>query len=123
MWIFPWKIGRKKLKLELPVMSSNMDAITGSEMANFMSEKGGIGVLHRFMGIEENIQEFKKCKGKVFVSLGCSETEIDRAKALLDAGAEYFCIDVAHAHARYVGQAIRRLKKLLPKMPVLWPVM
>ena len=48
-----------KLSLELPVMSSNMDTITGSKMANFMSSKGGIGVMHRFMSIEDNIKEFK----------------------------------------------------------------
>ena len=40
-----------KLKLNLPVMSSNMDTITESAMANFMSSKGGIGVLHRFITI------------------------------------------------------------------------
>ena len=36
-----------KLHLALPVMTSNMDTITESAMANFIGEKGGIGVLHR----------------------------------------------------------------------------
>ena len=56
-----------KLTLELPVISSNMDTITESAMANFMSSKGAMGALHRFMTIEENVEEFKKCKGMVFV--------------------------------------------------------
>src|SRR3990167_3324388 len=58
-----------KLTLKLPVMSSNMDTITESDMANFMSSKGGIGVLHRFLSIEDNITEYKKCNDKVFVSI------------------------------------------------------
>jgi len=103
-----------KLTLSLPVMSSNMDTITESGMANFMASKGGIGVLHRFMSIEENIVEFKKCLSNVFVSIGCSQAELERAKALYDAGATYFCIDVAHAHAHYVGKTLKSLRELLP---------
>jgi len=102
-----------KLTLELPVMSSNMDTITESRMANFMHAKGGIGVLHRFLSIEDNIREFKKCKGNTFVSIGCTEKELQRAEALRDAGAKYFCIDVAHAHAKYVGKTLKSLRKIL----------
>lgn len=102
-----------KLSLKLPVISSNMDTITGSNMANFMGEKGGIGALHRFMSVEENIAEFKRCKTKVFVSVGCSDSELQRAEALRDAGADYFCVDVAHAHAKYVGKTLKNLRKLL----------
>lgn len=103
----------KKLHLKLPVMSSNMDTITESKMANFMSEKGGAGVLHRFLSIEENIVEFKRCQGLVFVSVGCSSEALERAEALRDAGADYFCVDVAHAHAKYVGKTLKQLKQIL----------
>lgn len=102
-----------KLTLDLPVISSNMDTITESSMANFMSEKGGIGALHRFLSVDENVAEFKKCKGKVFVSIGCTDTEMLRAEALRDAGADYFCVDVAHAHAKYVGRTLKNLRLLL----------
>lgn len=102
-----------QLTLSLPVMSSNMDTITESAMANFMSKKGGIGVLHRFMTIEENIIEFKKCVSNVFISIGCTDSELERAKALHDVGAHYFCIDVAHAHAKYVGATLKKLRALL----------
>ena len=68
-----------KLNLNLPVISSNMDTITESTMANFMHSKGAMGALHRFMTIEENIEEFKKCTGKVFVSIGCSDCRIRKS--------------------------------------------
>ena len=103
-----------KLRLDLPVMTANMDTITESAMANFIGEKGGIGFLHRFLTLEDNIAEFKKCRFKTFVSIGCSEQELERALALRDSGAEYFCVDVAHAHAKYVGKTLRRLREALP---------
>ncbi|WP_131782530.1 guanosine monophosphate reductase [Legionella gresilensis] len=102
-----------KLSLQLPVISSNMDTITESKMANFMHSKGGIGALHRFLSIEDNIAEFKRCTGSVFVSVGCSEAELQRAEALRDAGADYFCVDVAHAHAKYVGKTLKSLRQVL----------
>lgn len=105
----------EKLTLQLPLMTANMDTITESNMANFVGSKGGIGVLHRFMSIEENIQQFKQCQYTAFVSIGCSLAELERAEALKNAGANYFCIDVAHAHAKYVGKTLKELRKLLPE--------
>ncbi len=102
-----------KLTLQLPVMSSNMDTITESKMANFMHSKGGIGVLHRFLSIEENIKQFQACQGQTFVSVGCTHAELERAEALRDAGADFFCVDVAHAHAKYVGKTLKSLRQLL----------
>jgi IMP dehydrogenase len=90
-----------------------MDSITEHKMANFMSSWGGMGALHRFMDIDENIAEFKKCEQPVFVSVGCNEKELSRAEALRDAGANYFIIDVAHAHAGYVGRMLKKLRQIL----------
>ena len=104
---------RSRLTLDLPIISSNMDTITESNMANFMRSKGAIGALHRFLSIEDNIGEFKRCKGPVFVSVGCTAAELERAEALRDAGADYFCVDVAHAHAKYVGKTLKDLRNLL----------
>ena len=103
----------EKLTLELPVISSNMDTITESKMANFMHSKGGIGALHRFLSVEDNIKEMKACEGPVFVSVGCTPQELERAEALRDAGADYFCVDVAHAHAKYVGKTLKTLRQML----------
>ena len=60
-----------KLNLSLPVISSNMDTITESGMANFMSSKGAMGALHRFMSIEDNISDFKKCTAITGLSERC----------------------------------------------------
>ncbi len=104
------KVG--KLTLDLPLMSANMDTVTGYKMANFMGEKGAIGVLHRYFNLEDNVSEFKKCAHKVFVSVGCGNKELERAIALREAGADYFCLDVAHSHAKYVGKMLKNLREL-----------
>lgn len=104
-----------KLCLKLPLMTANMDTVTGAEMANFIGEKGGIGVLHRFCSIEENVRMFKACTHPAFVSIGCSRQEEKRATALRDARAELFCVDVAHAHGRYVGRTLKKIREMLGK--------
>ncbi len=106
------KTGR--LTLELPIMTANMDTITEDGMANFIGERGGIGTLHRFCSVEDNLAMFKRCTTKTFVSVGTSEKEMERVEALRDAGAEYYCVDVAHGHAKYVGKMVKRMRLMLP---------
>ena len=43
--------------LDIPVLSANMDTVTESDMATAMSELGGIGIIHRFLGIEEQAEQ------------------------------------------------------------------
>ena len=103
-----------KLQLELPILTANMDTVTDDAMADFIGQRGGIGVLHRFSSIEENVAMFRRCRFPAFVSVGTAEAEMERVEALRDAGASYFCVDVAHGHAKYVGKMIKRMRQMLP---------
>jgi IMP dehydrogenase len=103
-----------------PIISANMDTITGPEMAMAMRKAGGLGILHRFCSIEENVKMFQECydsqliKGGlnyIGVSIGVNEG-LDRAKALYDVGARIFCVDVAHGHSKACGTIVYRLKEL-----------
>lgn len=104
-----------KVSLGLPLMSSNMDTITGVEMADFMGKNQAIGVLHRFMPVDTNVEMWKRCHYRTFVSIGCAEKDLERAEALRDAGADLFCVDVAHAHAKYVGRTLKHVRNLVGK--------
>lgn len=101
------------VSLPTPIISSNMDTITGAAMAQEMARLGGLGILHRFMSVEENVKEFLQARqaGPVGVSVGISEAEMERAVALCDAGAEIVCVDVAHGHSKMVNQMIRALRE------------
>ncbi|PIT87707.1 MAG: IMP dehydrogenase [Candidatus Magasanikbacteria bacterium CG10_big_fil_rev_8_21_14_0_10_40_10] len=52
----------KKINLNIPIVSANMDTVTGHCLAVALARLGGIGILHRFMTIEENAEEVKKIK-------------------------------------------------------------
>lgn len=52
----------KKININIPIVGANMDTVTESKMAIALARLGGIGILHRFMTIEENIKEIKKTK-------------------------------------------------------------
>jgi IMP dehydrogenase len=41
------------IRLSIPIISSNMDTVTETHMAIAMAQLGGIGILHRFMTIEQ----------------------------------------------------------------------
>ena len=52
----------KNLKLKIPLISSAMDTVTESKMAIAIGKLGGIGVIHRNLSIEKQVQEVKKDK-------------------------------------------------------------
>lgn len=52
----------KKIALQVPIVSANMDVVTESEMAITMAREGGIGMIHRFMTIAEQARQIKRVK-------------------------------------------------------------
>lgn len=111
------------LNLGIPVLSSNMDTITGMKMAKTMHSLGGLGVLHRFYSIGDNAKDYlnvcifkhpdgqRERIGEAIVSLGINEG-LDRFDALYGLGARYFCVDVAHGYTKAIGKFIKSLRQL-----------
>src|SRR5438477_12564715 len=50
------------LRLNIPIVSANMDTVTEARMARAMAREGGIGVIHRFMPIEHEAAEIQRVK-------------------------------------------------------------
>ena len=68
------QVSLKNLKLEIPLVSSNMDTITGAEMANAMGSQGGMALLHRFQTIEENVTALGTLQPLQYVDVGTQVT-------------------------------------------------
>ena len=51
-----------QITLQIPVVSANMDVVTESEMAIAMAREGGIGIIHRFLSIEEQSRQIHRVK-------------------------------------------------------------
>ena len=52
----------KKIKLNIPMMSAAMDTVTESRLAIAMAREGGVGVIHKNMPIEKQVDEVERVK-------------------------------------------------------------
>jgi IMP dehydrogenase len=108
-------------RLYLPVISANMDTITGPRMCRELAAHGARGCLHRFCSIEDNVEMFKEAilfnnsdQWNPWVSIGLGMNELERAEALRDVGAHCFVIDVAHGAQAAVTSQVKVLRELIP---------
>ncbi len=110
-------------KFAHPFISANMDTITGTLMAAAIAKTGGLGILHRFCSVEDNLDMLLgvSCVGTLpsnlnhtAVSIGIRDDEVDRASALYEAGARIICVDIAHGHCKQMGRMLKRLRKDFP---------
>lgn len=95
-----------------PIISSNMDSVTSSEMATAMVKSGALGALHRFCTIEENVAMYLASPPETLVSIGLGVAELDRAKTLVAAGAKRVIIDIAHGASIGMVNQVKALRAL-----------
>ena len=100
-----------------------MDTVTGVKMAVALGKLGGLGVIHQFQSIGREageVSQAKKSLGKLPAAAAVGVNGLqDRAAALVAAGVNLLVVDAAHGHSPMVADAVRILKRLYPKMPVL----
>lgn len=80
----------RNISLRVPLVSANMDTVTESAMAVTMAREGGIGVIHRFLTVQEQVGEVLKVKrsGSVMIenpySVGPGQTVSEAIAYALD---------------------------------------
>ncbi|MDE7050666.1 MAG: IMP dehydrogenase [Lactobacillus sp.] len=121
------------LQLHIPLISAGMDTVTEGNMAIAMAENGGLGVIHKNLSIEAQVEEVKKAKTKAVdpslphpavddqgrllaaAAVGVTSDTFERAEALLEAGADAIVIDTAHGHSAGVLRKIKEIRDHFPK--------
>lgn len=128
----------RRYGLLTPLVASPMDTVCEEEMAFKLFLMGGVGCLHRFMSIEEQVKQVRSLRYRIYgegfggpfedwgimlddwhseismipimVAIGVSEDDKERAKKVTEAGANILVIDVAHGHHKNVIDMIKWCK-------------
>lgn len=74
----------------------------------YINRKGGIGSLHRFMTVEENVEQYLQSPENTFCSLGLNDQK--RFEELYMAGCRRYMLDLAHGHSSMMSDALKWLK-------------
>lgn len=112
--------------LTAPFISAPMDTVTEAEMAFRMKEYGGLGIIHRYNTIEQQIKivadywaktnlEDDPKNANIGAAIGATGDYLERAKALVYEGVNILCVDVAHGHHLHLKNALETLVKELPE--------
>lgn len=110
------------LGLELPIISSPMDTITGSRMAEKLGHAGGLGIIHRYMTIDEQKTQVRKSTyitSNVGAAVGATGDFLERAVAAINVGARVICIDTANGHGEAAVSATQLLREKLPNIHIM----
>lgn len=102
------------LAFDLPVIASPMDTVSESSMAIAMADAGGLCIIHRYATIERQVAMVKDALAArpgsyVGAAVGSTGDFYERAEALVAAGAQVICIDVAHGDHIVVKEAMNTL--------------
>jgi IMP dehydrogenase len=109
--------------LAIPVISANMDSVTGIDMVRAMHTLGGLGVLHRYMSISDmsHILTVLKAEGvkPLAVSVGVSGDVRERTAAAAQDGADIVVVDVAHGHCVMMLETLAWIKENHPNLIII----
>ncbi len=128
----------RELWLNIPLISAAMDTVTEAGMATTLAQHGGLGIIHRNLSIEAQAAEVSKvklestvsrelhpnaaldAKGRLMVGAAVGVGQVlERASALLEAGADVLAIDTAHGHSKNVIDALKEIKGAYPSVQVI----
>ncbi len=107
----------RNISIGIPIVAANMDTVCESEMAISLGRLGGIGIVHRFLTIEQQAAQIARVKAEgvqVGAAVGTDNDSVERARAMVDAGVDVLVLDIAHGHSDHAIDTVLALKKMFP---------
>lgn len=122
-----------KIVLKIPVVSAAMDTVTEDRMAIALAKAGGLGFIHKNLSVQQQAQMVRNVKeaaldltqdaavdgnGRLLVgaAVGVGEKNIERVKALVEAGVDIIAVDSAHGHSIGVIETVKAIHDLYPQL-------
>ncbi len=125
----------KKITLSIPVLSAAMDTVTESKMAIALAKLGGLGIIHKNMSIEDQVNDILAVKNASFTeedatkdelgklrvgaAVGVSKNTLERIDALVLAGVDIIAVDSAHGQSKGVIDTIRSIRAKYPDLDII----
>lgn len=107
----------KAIVLKLPIIAAPMDTVCEKEMAQAIRKLGGLGIVHRYMSVEDQEEQCRWIMRTDPVSfgaaVGATGDYMERAWRVASAGANLILVDTANGHSKYATDAVKSLRKSL----------
>jgi IMP dehydrogenase len=107
--------------LRLPLLGSPMPDVCGLEMVRALGQEGGLGILHRFNRIDDQVEDFREAAATfkarpypVGAAVGVTGDYRERFQALYAAGCRIICLDTANGAHQQVAEAMEWIKSSHP---------
>lgn len=109
------------LVLTLPIISSPMNTVTETNMANAIHRLGGLGILHRYNTIEyqSKLLSYVEVQEKRAAAIGVTGDYQERLTALVAQGLRIVCLDIAHGDHILMEEAIQWVKSTFPQLYII----
>ncbi|MFH0868249.1 MAG: guanosine monophosphate reductase [Candidatus Woesearchaeota archaeon] len=132
----------KDITLPMPIVSANMEDVTGPSMAIAMAQMGGLGIIHQFYTAKRQADKVHSVKiapikkinidGREYTpslaqdnsylvgaAIGIHNGTEERVRRLIDAGVDILVVDIAHGHSDQMIRLIDQLKSIDSEIPVI----
>jgi len=109
------------ITLQLPIISSPMNTVTETNMANAIHKLGGLGVIHRYNTIQyqSKLLSYIENSNLKAAAIGITGDYQERLNDLFERGLKVVCLDVAHGDHIMMEECIRWVKANFPSLYII----
>ena len=114
--------GKNSIRLYTPVIAAPMDTVCGYEMCVAMSKNGGLGILHRYMTKQGQINIARDLLDAYIgfgVAISSNDDFIKHAQSLYDIGVRVILVDTANGHGSYTINAVKQLRRIAEDLHIM----